>query len=90
MAGKNIVFDPVPKEGRIDLRADCDGVLVIDRNRLVSFNRNEEVMCASLPYLKTVKKNQIVAGTRAIPLYIRKNLFLILQCQHLEMAEFFQ
>lgn len=75
MVGKNIFFDQEPKEGRIDLKAWCDGILVIDIEKLIEFNRIDGVMCASLPEFKTVKKGQTIAGTRAIPLFLEKDIF---------------
>lgn len=73
MSGKNCVFAPEPKEGRIDIKAGCDGVLVVDRKKLSAFNMKEDVMCASLKGFSTVEKGRVVAGTRAIPLYISRN-----------------
>lgn len=74
MSGPNTYFDPEPKEGRVDLKAECNGILVIETGKLTSFNRIEDVMCASLPQYSTVTKGQVIAGTRAVPLYLKRSI----------------
>lgn len=63
-----------PREGRVDLVASRDGLLKIDREALLSFNLLGEVMCATLHTNTLVRQGQRVAGTRAIPLVVRKSL----------------
>lgn len=60
------------KEGKIELRATCDGLLKIDRNKLLKINSAGEMMIASRHGDFAVSKGDKVAGTRIIPLVISK------------------
>ena len=72
LAGENIEWDDDPREGKISLRAAVDGLLHIDTAALAAFNMVDEVMCATLHSHTLVKKGQLVAGTRAIPLVMQR------------------
>ncbi len=72
LAGKGIAWKDDPKEGKICLYAQTDGLLVVDKANLASFNMVDEVMCASLHSYTLVKKGQQVAATRAIPLVMKR------------------
>lgn len=61
-----------PKEGKIELIADCDGLLTVDRERLVAVNSLGEMMIASRHGGFAVKKGDKLAGMRVIPLVIAK------------------
>ena len=58
------------KEGKIELIADCDGVLKIRRDALLAVNSLGELMIASRHGDFPVKKGDKIAGTRIIPLVI--------------------
>ncbi len=60
------------KEGKIELLADVDGVLLIDREKLNSINSLGQMMIASRHGGFPVKKGDKLAGTRVIPLVIEK------------------
>ncbi len=60
------------KEGKIELIADEDGVLKIDRDRLFQINSIGEIIIASRHGDFPVKKGDKLAGTRVIPLVIKK------------------
>lgn len=60
------------KEGKIEVIADCDGVLKIDRAILMGINSLGEMMIASRHGNFPVKKGDKIAGTRVIPLVIEK------------------
>lgn len=60
------------KEGKIELTADMDGVLKIDRAKLSAINRLGQMMIASRHGDFPVKKGDKIAGTRIIPLVIEK------------------
>ena len=60
------------KEGKIELIADCDGVLKINRDLLNGINSLGEMMIASRHGDFPVKKGDKIAGTRIIPLVIEK------------------
>ena len=70
-AGKNI-HGTEPKEGKIELIADCDGLLKIDRAALLAVNRTPQMMIATIHGDMPVKKGQKLAGTRIIPLVIEQ------------------
>lgn len=64
---------PTPvKEGKIELKADCDGVFVIDVERLNEINEIDQVMIASRHTNTPVRKGDKLIGTRVIPLVIEK------------------
>ena len=60
------------KEGKIELRAECDGVLKIDREKLKAVNSFGQMMIASRHGDFPVKAGDAIAGTRIIPLVIEK------------------
>lgn len=60
------------KEGKIELIAECDGVLKIDREKLCRVNALGEMMIASRHGDFPVKAGEKIAGTRIIPLVIEK------------------
>lgn len=60
------------KEGKIEVIADCDGVLKINRDLLKKINSLGEMMIASRHGNFPVKKGEKIAGTRIIPLVIEK------------------
>ena len=61
-----------PKEGKIELRADCDGVFLVDSERLRAVNSQDEVMIATRHGNTAVKAGDKLAGTRVIPLVIEE------------------
>ncbi len=72
LAGSGITWEDDPKEGKICLYAETDGLLVVDKANLAAFNMVDEVMCASLHSYTLVKKGQQVAATRPIPLVMKR------------------
>lgn len=70
-AGNNMHGSDV-KEGKIELIADIDGLLKIDRAHLTAVNSLGEMMIASVHGNFPVKKGAKLAGTRIIPLVIEK------------------
>ena len=60
------------KEGKIELIADIDGLLKIDREKLVAINSLGEMMIASRHGDFPVHPGDKLAGTRVIPLVIEK------------------
>lgn len=68
-AGQNI-HGTEPHEGKIELIADCDGLLKINREKLLAVNSLPDMMIASIHGDFPVKKGDKLAGTRVIPLII--------------------
>jgi hypothetical protein len=69
--GKHMRPTPV-KEGKIELIADTDGLLMADVERLRSINSLGEMMIATRMSGFPVKKGDKICGTRIIPLTIEK------------------
>ena len=61
-----------PKEGKIELIADMDGLLLIDLERLQAINALGDMMIATRPSGFMVHKGDKLCGTRVIPLVIAK------------------
>src|SRR3990170_5940460 len=74
LMGEGVAIKGEPKEGKISIIAERDGLLKIDRDALLAFNMLGEVMCATLHDNTVVKKGRTVAGTRAIPLVVKKKV----------------
>ncbi len=72
LAGDGIAWEDDPREGKIGLRAAIDGVFRVDTAALAAFNMVDEVMCATLHTHSVVKRGEFVAGTRAIPLVMKR------------------
>jgi len=60
------------KEGKIELCSEIDGVLRIDREKLMAVNSFGQMMIATRHGDFPVKKGDKLAGTRIIPLVIEK------------------
>ena len=60
------------KEGKIEVIAECDGLLKIDTEKLNKINSLGEMMIASRHGNFPVKTGDKIAGTRIIPLVIEK------------------
>lgn len=79
MAGKGIVYSLPPREGKIDFKAEYDGLFCVNVEALRNFNLVPDVMAASRQDATLVKAGMPVAGERAIPLFLdRKNFDLAL------------
>lgn len=70
--GEGVAIKGEPKEGKIDIIAARNGLLRVNKEALLEFNMLGDVMCATLHDNTIVKKGQIIAGTRAIPLVVKK------------------
>lgn len=72
LAGDGIVWKNEPREGKINLLAGRHGMLRVNTAALAAFNMIDEVMCATLHSHTMVKKGELVAATRAIPLIMNR------------------
>lgn len=61
-----------PKEGKIEILADTDGLLKINSERLRAVNAMGEMMIATVHGNFPVKKGEKIAATRIIPLVIEQ------------------
>jgi molybdenum cofactor synthesis domain-containing protein len=72
LAGDGVAWKDGPREGKINLLAERDGLFVVNTAALAAFNMVDEVMCATLHTHTLVKKGELLAGTRAIPLVMKR------------------
>ena len=70
MGNQNSMFASLPSEGKIEITANCDGLLKIDSKRLYEINSLGEMMIATIHGNAVVHKGDKLAGTRIIPLVI--------------------
>jgi len=74
LAGKGVAIAGEPNEGKINLVAEKGGLLKINREALLNFNMLGDVMCATIHNNSVVKEKQVIAGTRAIPLVLKRKI----------------
>ena len=67
------------KEGKIELRATCEGLFKVDSKRLQLVNSFGQMMIATRHGNTPVKKGDKLAGTRIIPLVIEKEKMYSIQ-----------
>lgn len=60
------------REGKIELRADCDGLFRVDVEKLNRINLIDELMIATRHSNTAVRAGDKLCGTRVIPLIIRE------------------
>ncbi|MEJ2475093.1 MAG: hypothetical protein P8Y74_14550, partial [Desulfobacterales bacterium] len=70
--GAGVGFQGEPKEGKLNLIAQRNGLLKVAVDALTDINMLGEIMCASRHSNTLVKAGDTVAGTRAIPLTVEK------------------
>lgn len=74
LCGSGVGWSGSPREGKINLKATCDGIFRVDVDALMRFNMYGEVMCATRHTNTLVKRGEEVAGTRAIPLVVARKI----------------
>lgn len=74
LAGPGVTFKPKPSEGKISLVAARNGLLKVNVAALTDFNVVDGIMCASIHNNTLVKEGDMVAGAKAIPLVIERDL----------------
>ena len=70
MAGEGIAFTEPPREGRVNMLAARDGLLVVDEASLENFNLVPGVMCACRQGYSLLTQGRVLGATRAIPLFL--------------------
>ena len=70
--GENTVASGAPREGKIELMAARDGLLMVDSARLRAVNAIEEITVATRHGMTPVKAGDKLAGMRVVPLVIAK------------------
>lgn len=61
-----------PSEGKINLTAECDGILKIDRAAVYDLCRDPEICLATIRPNRLIRRGKQVAGTRVIPLAVKE------------------
>ena len=75
MCGPGVAAEGDPREGKINMVAERDGILVFDVAVQRAFNSLPSVIVASRHESSLVRKGRRVAATRAIPLYLEQAVF---------------
>lgn len=70
LCGSGVGWSGAPREGKLSLKATCDGLLKVDIEALMRFNMFGDVMCATRHTHTVVQCGKEVAATRAIPLVV--------------------
>ena len=70
LAGDGVTFTDPPREGKVNLLAARDGLLVVDEPRLEAFNLVPGVMCACRQGFSLLTQGRVLGATRAIPLFL--------------------
>ncbi len=71
ISGKGISFG-APSEGKVELKADYDGLLKIKTDFLFETNSIDEIVIATIHSNQLVKTGDILAGCRVVPLIVDK------------------
>jgi hypothetical protein len=74
LMGEGVEIEGEPREGKINIIAARDGLLKINKEALLAFNMLGDVMCATRHGNTLVKKGRVLAGTRAIPLVVKRSV----------------
>jgi molybdenum cofactor synthesis domain-containing protein len=72
LMGDGVALQGEPKEGKVNLVADRDGLLKVDSDALLELNMLGEVLCSTLHTNTVVKKGRIIAATKAVPLVVKR------------------
>lgn len=72
-AGHGVVWTE-PNQGRVDLRAAHDGLFKVQVDQLVQVNNLPDVIMSTLHTDRLVAKDQLLAGTRIVPLAIDREI----------------
>jgi formylmethanofuran dehydrogenase subunit E len=75
MAGDGMTFTETPREGKVNLMAARDGLLLVDEAPLEAFNLVPGVMCACRQGHSLLKQGRMLGATRAIPLFLPRANF---------------
>lgn len=78
LCGTNLELT-LPAEGRINLKATCNGILEIDAETLYRINDQPEIIVSTLHSFSPVQAGQVVTGTRIIPLTIKKEKISVVE-----------
>ncbi|CCH50218.1 FmdE family protein [Pseudodesulfovibrio piezophilus] len=75
MCGEGVVVESEPREGKVNLLAERDGIMVVDEPMVQAFNSLPNVIAACRQGYSLVRKGRRIAATRAIPLFLEQAAF---------------
>lgn len=75
MCGQGVKPEGDPKEGRVNLVAENDGIITVNEPILEAFNSLGSVMAAGRHGYSLIREGRRVAATRAIPLFLDRPTF---------------
>ena len=75
VSGSGLILNE-PKEGKVSLTAAHDGLLYLSEDGIWALNSLENIILATLHNHYPVKKGEIIAGTRVVPLMIDEKVIL--------------
>ncbi|HWJ03053.1 MAG TPA: molybdopterin-binding protein [Verrucomicrobiae bacterium] len=78
VGGKNVSLT-MPSEGKINLLAEASGLLKVDRAVLNRVNGCEQVVLATRHNNILVKRGEVLAGTRVVPLVIEEQKIKVVE-----------
>lgn len=74
LAGDQELVFTEPAEGKVNMKAQCQGLLKIDQDRLASINMLDGLVISTLHNDSVVSKGELVASAKIIPLVIPKEV----------------
>ncbi len=72
LLGGGAALQKEPREGKVMLIADRDGLLTIDSQALLEVNMLGDVLCSTLHTNTVVKKGSMLAGAKVVPLVVKR------------------
>lgn len=72
-AGSNLRLTD-PSEGRVNMVAECDGLLQVNQELLYRFNDLGDLILATLFSDQFIQEGTVVAGTRTVPVVVKEAL----------------
>ncbi|MUM76767.1 trehalose-binding protein [Pseudodesulfovibrio sp. F-1] len=75
MCGAGVAAEGAPREGRVNMVARSDGMIVVNEPLLEAFNSLSGVMAACRRGHSLIRQGHRVAATRAIPLFLDTDTF---------------
>ena len=74
LCGPGVFWEGEPREGKMRLKAQHDGLLKINKEALLRFNCLGDTICGTRHNNTVVKQGDAVASTRAVPLTVKKDV----------------
>ncbi len=89
VSGNNLTYG-APSEGKINIKATCDGILKIKREAVYELCRDAEICLATIRPDRLIREGKQLAGTRVIPLAVKEETvqrFEAICAQHAPVIE---